>query len=124
MPAATAARSSPDGAAAAHGVSALISSATTRGPADRAWSRRNRHPVERGAHEIFEVRSVELLAHVLRRIAERRFEALQRLAATFDVREVRREHAHVVAGLLDDPADIFGRVRRGADLAAHVVARL
>src|SRR3954452_25590735 len=93
-----------------------------RAPAP-AGSRRDGHPIQRSTHEVLEVRPVELLAYVCRRITERGLEALDRLAATLDVREVRREQAHIVAGLFDDPADVLRRIRRRSHLAVHVVTR-
>ena len=51
------------------------------------------------------------------------FEARDRVATAFDVREVGREHAHVVAGVRDRPARVLVRVRRDPHLALHVLAR-
>ena len=75
------------------------------------------------AHQEQEVVDIERSAHVLAGVAQRRLEALDRLAPPFDVGIVRREHHQVGAALLDDPADVLGRVRREAHLSVDVLAR-
>src|SRR5438876_11378386 len=49
-------------------------------------------------------------------------EASERVPTAFDVRIVGREHADVVARLLDDPPRVLVRVRRHAHLAGEVLA--
>jgi len=51
------------------------------------------------------------------------FEPRDRIATTFHVREVRREHAHLRAGVRDRPARVLVRVGRHPHLALHVLAR-
>src|SRR5581483_4842875 len=75
------------------------------------------------AHQVDEVVAVEALPRPLARPRHGRLEAADRISPAFDVRVVGREHADILAGLLDDPADGLGRVGRGADLAADVLAR-
>src|SRR5581483_11424051 len=79
---------------------------------------------ERRTHEIDEVVAIKTLARSLVRRGEARFEPLQRIAPAFDVRVVGREQHHFRPRFARDPGDVFRRIRRGADLAAHVVARL
>src|SRR5262245_34310605 len=78
---------------------------------------------EAAPHQVDEVVAVEALLLRLRGPFEARLEALDRVAAALDVRVVGREEADLVAGLLDDPADVLGRVRGRADLPPHVFAR-
>src|SRR5436190_375738 len=75
------------------------------------------------AHQAREVPLVERIP--LRRAPrrERRLEALERIPPAFDVREIRREHEELRPAALDQAADVLGRVRRHADLAANVVRR-
>ena len=79
--------------------------------------------IQGAAHQVDEVVVVEGVASGHVGVGERRLESLDRAAAAFDVRVVRGEQAHLGAGLLDDPPDVLGRVRRGPDLPAHVLAR-
>jgi hypothetical protein len=75
-----------------------------------------------GAHQVDEVVGVEPLADVVGPVAEALLEALDRAAATLDVRVVGVEQAAPRAGLVDDPADVLGGVRRDAHLALDVLA--
>ena len=70
-----------------------------------------------------DIAAVERVAHRFGSDTERSLESLDRVLSPLHMRVVTREQAHLGAGLFDDPSDVLGRVRRGAYLALHVLAR-
>src|SRR5216684_6509023 len=74
------------------------------------------------AHQVHEVVAVEPLLRPLPEPLRALLEAPERVPPALDVRPVRGEQAHLLARLLDDPADGLVRVGRDADLAPHVFA--
>src|SRR5213080_3295532 len=81
------------------------------------------YAVESRAQEVGEVAGVERVATRFVAAREAGVEALDRVAATFDVRVVRGEHRHLGPQLLDDPPGRLVRVRRRADLPSDELAR-
>ncbi len=74
-------------------------------------------------HHVDEVVVIEGLPRGSRCVGQTGFESFDGPAATFDVRVVRGEHAHLGSGLFDDPADVLGGIRGEAHLPSHVLAR-
>src|SRR5207247_7073220 len=75
------------------------------------------------AHQVHEVVAVEAVLRPLPQPLDTLLEAPERVPPALDVRVVGGEEAHLLARLLDDPADGLVRVGRDADLAPHVFAR-
>src|SRR5439155_7727192 len=75
------------------------------------------------AHQVHEVVAVEAVLRPLPQPLDTLLEAPERVPPALDVRVVGGEQAHLLARLLDDPADGLVRVGRDADLAPHVLAR-